>query len=98
MYVGVCRFELHIPESGSLKSKRHVVKSITGGLSAKFNVAVAEVGHQDTWQRAAIGVACVSQEAWHVRKMLEEIERFVEREDRAEVLSCESDVLNPEDE
>jgi uncharacterized protein len=97
MFVGVSRIELRIPASGSLKAKRHVLKGIMGGLRSKFNAAVAEVDHQDLWQRATIGVACVSESGFHAQKMLHEIERFVRRDDRVEVLGTETDIMNPED-
>jgi uncharacterized protein YlxP (DUF503 family) len=89
--------DLRIPASGSLKSKRHVVKGLTGGLRAKFNVAVAEVEHQELWQRAALGVSCISESAFHAEKMLREVERFVSRDDRVEILRTEIDVRPWED-
>lgn len=92
MFVGVSRLELRIPASASLKAKRHVVKGITGGLRAKFNVAVAEVDHQDLWQRASIGVTCVSESSFHAQKMLKEIERFVSHDDRVEILGTSTEV------
>jgi uncharacterized protein YlxP (DUF503 family) len=84
--------ELRIPASGSLKAKRQVVKGITGGLRAKFNVAVAEVDHQEQWQRASIGVTCISESGFHAQKMLREVERFVERDARVEILGTSVDV------
>lgn len=86
MFIGVSRLELRIPASGSLKTKRHVVKGITGGLRAKFNVAAAEVDHQEQWQRTSIGVTCVSESSFHAQKVLHEVERFVARDDRVEIL------------
>lgn len=97
MFIGVGRLDLRIPASGSLKSKRHVVKALTGGLRAKFNVAVAEVDHQDLWQRATLGVTCISESAFHAQKMLREIERYVERDGRVEMLSAAVDVWPWED-
>ena len=97
MFIGVGRIELRIPASGSLKSKRHVVKALTGGLRAKFNVAVAEVDHQDLWQRASLGVTCISESSFHAQKMLREIERYVERDGRVEMLSAAVDVWPWED-
>jgi uncharacterized protein YlxP (DUF503 family) len=76
--------ELRIPASRSLKAKRQVVKGITGGLRAKFNVAVAE--------RASIGVTCISESGFHAQKMLREVERFVERDARVEILGTSVDV------
>ncbi len=97
MFVGVSRLDLRIPASGSLKAKRHVVKGLVGGLRSKFNVAVAEVEHQDLWQRAALGVSCISESAFHAEKMLREIERFVSRDDRVEILNASVDVQPFED-
>jgi len=97
MFIGVSRLDLRIPASGSLKSKRHVVKALTGGLRAKFNVAVAEVEHQELWQRTALGVTCISESAFHAQKMLREVERFVERDGRVEMLDCNVDVWPWED-
>lgn len=89
--------DLRIPASGSLKSKRHVVKGLTGGLRAKFNVAVAEVEYQELWQRAALGVSCISESAFHAEKMLREVERFVSHDDRVEILRASIDVRPWED-
>ena len=93
MFVGVARFELFIPESSSLKTKRGVLRSVIAGAQNKFNASVAEVEYQDLWprggdrsvgddylwQRAAVGVSCVSPSILHCRKMLQEIERSIAR-------------------
>lgn len=97
MFVGICRLELRVPESGSLKAKRHVVKALVGGMRAKFNVSVAEVDHQDLWQRATLGVSCVSETGFQVRKVLQEVEKFVARDGRVELLAATTDVVAPED-
>jgi uncharacterized protein len=57
MLVALERFDLRIPACASLKEKRHVVKTLTGGIRSTFNVSVAEVDHHDLWQRTAIAVA-----------------------------------------
>jgi len=97
VFVGIGRLELRVPASASLKSKRHVVKAITGGLRAKFNVAVAEVDHLESWQLTSIGVVCVSNAGVHIRQVFQEVERFVAREHRAELLSFDIEVVVPED-
>jgi uncharacterized protein YlxP (DUF503 family) len=89
--------DLRIPASGSLKSKRHVVKGLIGGMRAKFNVAVAEVDHQELWQRAALGISCISESAFHAEKMLRETERFISHDDRVELLRADHDVRPWED-
>ena len=60
MVVGIARIELHIPGAQSLKAKRQVVRSLKERIRARVQAAVAEVDHQDLWQRAALGVAVVS--------------------------------------
>lgn len=77
MHAAAVRFELHVPQSGSLKSKRSAIRPLVDGLRHRFKVSVSEVDHQDTWQRCAIGVALVSGTHGHLREMIDDIERFV---------------------
>jgi uncharacterized protein len=97
MLVALERFDLRIPGCGSLKEKRHVVKSLTAALRQKFNVSVAEVDHLDLWQRTAIAVAATGAEHFHVRRVMHEVERFVERWVEVEVIDAELSVHAPED-
>ena len=60
MIVAAASVTLHVHGSHSLKEKRHVVKTLTASLRQKFNVSVAEVAHQDLWQRAAIGIVGIA--------------------------------------
>jgi uncharacterized protein YlxP (DUF503 family) len=89
MLVGLERFDLRIPGCGSLKEKRHVVKTLTAGIRTKFNVSVAEVDHHDLWQRTTIAVSAVAGESYHARRVLHEVEKFVERHDRVEIIDSE---------
>ena len=77
--VGVCRVTLRLPENASLKGKRQVLRSLTTRLRNKFNVAVAEVGDNDRWQIATLGVTCVSNDAAHAHEQLEHVVDFIER-------------------
>lgn len=72
MIVGVCTVELYIPEGHSLKGKRQVLQSLKNRLREKFNLSVAEVGEQDLWQKAILGLACVANESAHVNQVLEQ--------------------------
>mgnify|MGYP001603176644 FL=1 len=60
MPVGVLTLEIQIPYSHSLKEKRAVLLKIRDRLRSRFNVAVAELDHQDVWQRATLGVVSIS--------------------------------------
>ena len=91
--VGVCRVVLRLPENGSLKGKRQVVKSLTARLRNKFNVAVAEVDDNDTWQLATLGITCVSNDARHAREVLDHVVAFVQQQRLdAELLDSEIEV------
>lgn len=78
MVVGTLTVTLQVPDSTSLKEKRHVVRSLTARLRQTFNVAVAEVDHQDLWQSAVIGVVCVSSDGRHADEMMQKVLRFVD--------------------
>ena len=77
MHISVCQIELRLPENHSLKGKRQVIKSIITRLQNRFNVSVAEVDHQDLWQLATLGVACVSNHRSHADEILANVVRFV---------------------
>jgi uncharacterized protein YlxP (DUF503 family) len=72
--VGVLTLELRLENSHSLKEKRHVVESLKARLRNKFNVAVAEIDHQDLWQRSAIAAVTVSSDHVHAEKVLRSVE------------------------
>jgi uncharacterized protein YlxP (DUF503 family) len=95
--VALTRFDLRIPGSGSLKEKRHVVKTLSAGIRAKFNVSVAEVDHHELWQRTAIGVAVVAREPYHARMVMHEVERFIERHPGVETIDAELSLHGEDD-
>lgn len=94
MVVGVALVEIHIHDSQSLKAKRGVVRSIVQRVRNRFNVSVAEVGGQDTWQRAVFGIASVGHDAVSVRGLLEQIVDFVEDLHLAEVTNSDVDIVD----
>lgn len=71
MPVGLLTLELQIAHAQSLKDKRQVLRSLKDKLRAKFNVAVAELDHQDVWQRSVVGIVTLSTEEKHVREVLQ---------------------------
>jgi len=93
MIVGAALVELRIHGSRSLKAKRGVVRSITRRVRNRFNLAVAEVGGQDTWQRALIGLAAAGIEAPAVRRVLESAVTFIEDTHLAEVTASDVEVI-----
>lgn len=73
MIIGSLLLEIYIPSARSLKDKRSVVKSVLQRLRNEFNVSTAEVGHQDRWQVAQIGVVCVSSDGQYAQEQLRAI-------------------------
>jgi hypothetical protein len=73
MPVGLLTLELHIPDAQSLKDKRQVLRSLKDKLRRQFNVAVAELDHQDVWQRSVVGIVTVSNEEKHVNEVLQKV-------------------------
>jgi uncharacterized protein YlxP (DUF503 family) len=97
MFVGVARYDLRLPECTSLKDKRSVVRTLQSVLHQKFRCAVAEVEHQDLRQRATVGVSVIADTVFHVKRMLNEVERRVETHPGVELLGTSVNVLSPED-
>jgi uncharacterized protein len=83
MPIGFLTIEIHIPDARSLKDKRQVLRSLKDRLRAHFNVAVAELEHQDLWQRSRVGVISLSSDAKHLEESMAAIaaesERLLER-------------------
>ncbi len=77
LFVGALDVDLHIPECRSLKAKRAVIKPIVEGIRHRFQISVAEVGYQDKWQRALIGMAVVSDSYSHAGEVVDNVERWV---------------------
>ena len=77
MFVGVLRLTLHLPEPGSLKSKRHLLRSAIDRVKARFNVSIAEVAENDLWQKSVVGVAAVGNDHAFVNETLDKVAGFV---------------------
>lgn len=77
MFCAVVECDLHIPQSRSLKEKRATVRPIVEGIRHRFHLSVAEVGYQDKWQRALIGLAVVSETQAHAAEVVDSVERWI---------------------
>ena len=90
MTVGVARLTLFVAGSLSLKDKRAVIRRVKDLVLQKFDVAIAEVGAHDVYQRAVIGLAAVGNDARHVSAVLDEVVELVRG--KAEVLEVEREM------
>lgn len=77
-YVAVLLVHLHFPDAGSLKAKRGELKSVKALLHGRFGAAVAEVGHQDRWQRSTLAVALTGGEAGRLDDLVDGVGRFLD--------------------
>ena len=96
MHAAAVCFDLHIPQSRSLKTKRAAIRPIVDGLRHRFRVSVAEVDYHDQWQRTAIAVAVVANSDSQLREVLAGIERFVVAAAGVELLDVETAWLESE--
>jgi len=70
MVIGLLTLDLHFPGARSLKDKRQVLRSLETRLRHRFNVAVAEVEHQELWQRSRLAVVGVNTDRVHLEATL----------------------------
>ena len=76
--VGLLTIELRLPGNGSLKGKRGIIKPLLARLRKEYNISVAEIEGQGSWQRAVIAVACVSSNPNYAHGLLERVAQNVE--------------------
>src|ERR1700746_565186 len=76
--IGIARLVLHLPESGSLKSKRQVVSGLLRRLRQELKVAAAEVGELERWQLAEIAIVTVSGDSRQADRVLAAALSYVE--------------------
>ena len=95
MTVGICRVALRLPENHSLKGKRQVLKSLIARLHNRFNVAVAEIDHHDSWEMASLGIACVSNDERHGNQVLASVVAFIRQERLdAELIDVQTEIVH----
>ncbi|HVR33141.1 MAG TPA: DUF503 domain-containing protein [Acidimicrobiia bacterium] len=80
MHAAAMRIECHIPDSGSLKDKRKVLRPFIEGLRRLASLSVSEVAHHDSWQRTAVGVAIVAPDAVALEQLIERVRRYVDEQ------------------
>lgn len=93
MVVGLANIDIRIPESGSLKSKRHLLKGIKDRVKNKFNVSIAEIGHNDLWQRTTIGVSVVANDKKFANQVLSKVVEQINRENGLQILDYSIEIL-----
>lgn len=93
MYVGILKIDLLVPGVRSLKEKRFVIKSLKTRISNKFNVSIAEVDHQDLWQRCTLGISKVDSEIKSIEKAFTYLDNFISTELRVQIINWETRII-----
>jgi uncharacterized protein len=91
--IAVGTVEIHLPDVGSLKGKRHVLKGLKDRLRRRFEIAVAEVDHQDSWERATLGLACVSASGRHANEVISKAMDYIEDNVDGYVIDVQVEIL-----
>ncbi|PWI43608.1 DUF503 domain-containing protein [Streptomyces sp. ICBB 8177] len=97
MYVGTLSFDLLLGDVRSLKEKRSVIRPIVAELHRRFAVSAAEVGEQELYRRATVGLALVSGDPGHLRQVLERCERWMAARPEVDLLSARQRIHGEDD-
>ena len=87
MFAAVQTWDLHLEGCQSLKDKRSILQSLKAELRRRLNLSVAEVEHQDLWQRAGLACAAVGSERRVVEEMLREADGMIEAADGVRIIA-----------
>ncbi len=93
MVVGILQIDLLLRGNNSLKRKRQILRSIKDRTRRQFNISIAEVDHNDLWQRATLGICCASNDKVHADRVLAEVVRFIEGNFEAELLDYSIEII-----
>jgi len=86
MVVAICRLELFLlDQPNTLKEKRQVVRRIVERIRARFGVSIAEVGENELYQRAALGIAYVTKESGDADRVINHVLNYIEKDGMAEI-------------
>jgi uncharacterized protein YlxP (DUF503 family) len=93
MVIGLLVLELHFPAAQSLKDKRQPLRRLETRLRDRFNVSVAEVAHQNLWQRARLAVVSVNTDHGHLDATLDAVVSEAGRAREIELLDVHRETL-----
>ncbi len=97
MRAAALRVELHLPACQSLKEKRAVLRPLIEGMRRLGSFSVAEVGHHDKWQRAAVGIAIAAPDGESLAMQVAKLRRYLDSQLEVEVLDVRmSELEEPE--
>lgn len=93
MVIGLLTLDLHFPGARSLKDKRQALRSLETRIRNKYNVALAEVEHQDLWQRARLAIVTVNTDHGHLDSTLSAVTSEAASARDIELLDANREIL-----
>lgn len=93
MVIGLLTLDLHFPGARSLKDKRQALRSLEQRVRNRFNVSIAEVEHQDLWQRARLAVVSVNTDHDHLEATLQSVASEAENAREIQLLDAQTEFL-----
>lgn len=93
MRIGILELHLDLPGLHSLKEKRGIIKTLLNRVRNDFQVAAAEVAHQDLWQSAGLGFAAIGNDAAALQSRLHKVVNAIEAGGYGVVVDFRIDVI-----
>jgi uncharacterized protein YlxP (DUF503 family) len=93
LVIGLLTLDLHFPGARSLKDKRQALRSLEQRVRNRFNVSIAEVEHQDLWQRARLAVVSVNTDHDHLEATLQSVVGEAEHAREIQLLDAQTEFL-----
>ena len=94
MIIGRCLIRLRLFSPNSLKEKRRILKSLIERLKSRYNISIAEVGENDSWQIAEIGIAVVANKAVFADEVINKIVHFIDNFDSVEISDIDIEMID----
>ena len=76
-FVLVLLVDLHFPDCASLKAKRSELNPVRAYMESRLGASVAEVAHQDQWQRATLVATLAAGSAGHLEGQADRLEGWL---------------------
>jgi len=94
MVIGIAVITLRLHECRSLKAKRRIVKSITQKIRNNFNISIAEVGSNDIYQKAELGLALAGSDRQLMNSKIDKLLNLIDDIGLAEIVDTEMEIIN----
>jgi uncharacterized protein YlxP (DUF503 family) len=96
-HVGLLTVDLHLPEAGSLKSKRRELLRVKNALARRLSCSVAEVDHHERWQRSRLTLCLADRTAGGAGERIDQALRMLHTDEVFQVVGQGSRLVSVEE-